>query len=326
MAMNIVLSCIGKRGYIADYFREALPPGSKVVGTSDTEWTPGLSSCDISLVMPPISSDEYIPALLEECRKHEISGLLSLYDPDVHKLSAYRQQFSKAGVVPIVPDLPASMVAFDKLETYRFLSDLEIAAPLTTDSMAEAEQWLGAEQLSFPLVVKPRFGFGSANTFIARNAEELGVFYRYAPGMIIQRFMDAEALNVDGLGDLSAKPVCVVPWRKLLSRMGETERSVTIECPALVALAEELIEKVGIIGPFDGDFFRDASGKLWVLELNLRFGGGYPVSHLAGADFPGQIVRLMQGETLERTDGGYKRGVTMMKKLQIIPGPVISGE
>ncbi|NCA26500.1 MAG: ATP-grasp domain-containing protein [Methylophilaceae bacterium] len=319
--MNILLSCIGKRGYIADCFREILPAGSKIIGTSNTAWTPGFSSCDFSLILPPIASDEYVPVLLNECRKREVSGLLSLFDPDVHKISAHRKEFFEAGIIPVIPELAASTIAFDKQETWRFLSALGIAVPLTTESLSQAKIWLESGALKFPLVIKPRYGFGSTNTFTARNVSELDVFYLYAPGMIIQQFMDAESLNVDGLGDLKARPVTVVPWRKLLSRMGETERSVTIECPELVGLAERLIREVGIIGPFDADFFRDSNGKLWVLELNPRFGGGYPVSHLAGANFPDLIIRLIRGEPVERNKRDYKRGVTMMKRLQIIPGP-----
>lgn len=320
---NILLSCIGKRGYIADYFREVIPRGSKIVATSNTPWTPGFSSCDISAVLPPLASDDYIPALLDLCRKHQISAVLSMFDPDVHKLSTHRKEFIQAGVVPFFPEHRASVIAFDKLETWRHLTSLNINVPLTTDSLSQARAWLQSAQFRFPLVVKPRFGFGSHNTFIARNEAELEVFYAYAPDMIIQQFMDAEALNVDGLGDLAAQPVSIVPWRKLLSRHGETERSITIECPELVALAERLIREVGLIGPFDADFFRDEAGKLWVLELNPRFGGGYPVSHLAGAMFPELIVRLVQGQTIPKTQDQYQRGVTMMKKLAIIPGPIV---
>src|SRR5207344_2954248 len=57
--MNLVFSCIGKRGYIADYFRPHLRPGEKIIGTSHTVWTPGFQSCDLGLVLPPIASDEY---------------------------------------------------------------------------------------------------------------------------------------------------------------------------------------------------------------------------------------------------------------------------
>ena len=118
-----------------------------------------------------------------------------------------------------------------------------------------------------------------------------------------------------------SNPISIVPWRKLLSKMGETERCITIDCPEIIQLGEQLIKSVGIIGPFDADIFRGTDGRLWVLELNLRFGGGYPVSQLAGADFPSKIIRMIRGENLESCMGAYKRGVTMMKRLQIINGP-----
>jgi carbamoyl-phosphate synthase large subunit len=319
--MNILLSCIGKRGYIADYFRDSLSPGSKIIGTSNTFWTPGFSSCDTPLVLPPLSSDEYIPVLINECLKHDVSGILSFYDPDVHRISKCREDFLKAGIIPVIPKYAGSLIAYDKLKTHSFLSDLNIPVPLTTKSYSIAYEFLKEQRLSFPLVVKPRFGFGSANTFIARNNLELEAFYNYAPDMIIQQFIDAEAVNIDGLGDLMSNPISIVPWKKLLSKMGETERCVTIDSPEIIRLGEQLIKSVGIIGPFDADIFRDTDGRLWVLELNLRFGGGYPVSQLAGADFPSKIIRMIRGENLESCMGAYKRGVTMMKKLEVISGP-----
>jgi carbamoyl-phosphate synthase large subunit len=320
--MNILLSCIGKRGYIADYFREALPSSGKIIGTSNSEWTPGFASCDISLVLPPIESDEYVPFLLDQCRKYDVRGLLSLFDPDVYKLSYYRNNFISFGVIPIIPEQVPTSICFDKLKTYKFLTDINIASPITTDSLFEAVEWLKIECLFFPLIVKPRFGFGSADTFVARNISELKVFFRYAPEMIIQQYIDADAINVDGLGDLSSRPISVVPWRKLLSRMGETERSITIEADDVVELGKNLITKVGIIGPFDADLFKDKNGKLWVLEVNPRFGGGYPVSQLAKANFPHFIIRMLNGDVFEEFHDCYTRGVTMMKRLQIINGPM----
>jgi carbamoyl-phosphate synthase large subunit len=319
--VNLLLSCIGKRGYIADYFREVLPPGSRIIGTSNTPWTPGFSCCDETVILPPISSEDYVPALLEECVRLQVSGLLSMFDPDVHRLAPYRADFMQRGVVPVIPGDRAAAIAFDKWETFRFLSQRGIRTPETLTNVHEVTGALRAGRLVFPLIVKPRFGFGSANTFVARDERELHVFFHYAPDMIVQQFLEAEAFNVDGLADLDAQPVSVVAWRKWLSTLGETERAETVECPGLVALAEELVRTVGIIGPFDGDFFRDASGQLWVLELNPRFGGGYPVSHFAGAGFPELIVRMIRGESVRGQAASYRRGVTMMKRPEPIPGP-----
>jgi hypothetical protein len=58
-----------------------------------------------------------------------------------------------------------------------------------------------------------------------------------------------------------------------------------------------------------------------VLEINLRFGGGYPVSHLAGADFPAAILAMARGEPVPESFGGYRSGVVMTKDLVIAGGP-----
>ncbi len=116
----------------------------------------------------------------------------------------------------------------------------------------------------------------------------------------------------------------MVAWRKYLSRMGETEQAATVEAPALVELGTRLAETVGLVGPMDADLVCTKDGGVRVLELNLRFGGGYPVSHLAGADFPRMIVEIFRGGHPEPCIGRYQRGVCLLKGLQVMGGPVES--
>ena len=40
--------------------------------------------------------------------------------------------------------------------------------------------------------VKPRCGFGSANTFVANNPSQLDAFFSYAKGMIVQQYLEVE--------------------------------------------------------------------------------------------------------------------------------------
>jgi|LSQX01.3.fsa_nt_gb carbamoyl-phosphate synthase large subunit len=57
-----------------------------------------------------------------------------------------------------------------------------------------------------------------------------------------------------------------------------------------------------------------------VLEINLRFGGGYPGSHLAGADFPSKIASKIKGEVIKPSIRDYQRVTVMMKDNLIISG------
>lgn len=318
--MNLLLSCIGKRGYIARLFREHLRPGDRIVGTSNTPWTSGFHACDAGVVMPDIDHPSYADAVLELCRRERIDALLSFFDPDVHRLSRLRGELLALGVMPFIPGPDAADVSFDKLRTASFLRGLGIATPRTVAGLAEARTALRNGELRFPVFVKPRCGFGSRNTFEAQDMRQLEAFCSLEPDMIVQQKLGGDAYDFDVLNDVDGRVLSVVPWRKLLSRMGETEQAETVESPLLVDLGVRLAGALGHAGPLDADLFVQ-DGVASVLEINLRFGGGYPVSHLAGADFPGMLLRLARGESVEPALGRYRRGVVMTKELHVIGGP-----
>ena len=318
--MNLLFTCIGKRGYIADYFRPHLRSGEKIIGTSHTAWTPGFQSCDLGLVLPPIASDEYVPAIVDTCKTHEIGGLLSFFDPDVVVLSEHLDELKAAGVIPMIPAANAARTCFDKWSTFQTLRHAGFPVPNTTIDIEEAR----SGGFCFPVIVKPRTGYGSANVFVAHDSAQLEVFFSYSPGMLIQEFVEGDAYDVDALAGLDQQVLHVVAWRKYLSRMGETEQAVTVEEPELVDIGRRLAETVGLVGPMDVDLFRTREGAVQVIELNLRFGGGYPVSHLAGADFPAMIMDIFRGGHPEPRIGQYAPHICLLKGLQVMGGPADS--
>lgn len=318
--MNLLFSCIGKRGYMAPMFRPHLAKGDRIIGTSNTQWTPGFNACDSGFLMPGLSSPDYVPAMLELCRREKVDALLSFFDTDVHVLSMHREAFEALGVKCFLPSQEIAAICFDKWHTFKYLTAQGFATPMTYKDLPSVRRALDEGSLHFPVYIKPRSGFGSRNTFKARNWNELEVFNALEPDMIIQETMGGEAYDFDILNDLSGRAVGVVPWRKSLSRMGETEQAETVHFPELVALGERLANTLGHAGPLDADLFVE-DGRISVLEINLRFGGGYPVSHLAGADFPAAIVRMARGEPHGLRMGNYRSGVVMMKELHPMGGP-----
>ena len=101
--MNLLFSCIGRRGYIADYFRPHLEPADRIIGTSNTRWTPGFERCDHGYVLPSIDNEDYLPAVLGLCEHESIAAILSFYDPDVVALASHYDELVEAGVCPILP-------------------------------------------------------------------------------------------------------------------------------------------------------------------------------------------------------------------------------
>lgn len=319
--MNLLFSCIGKRGYIARFFREILAPDDVIVATSNTPWTSGFRFCDRARLMPDIHSDEYPDAVLQLCHEEKIDAVFSFFDPDVDRLAGFRERFLAAGIVPVFPGAEASHVCFDKYATYQFLDQAGFLTPRTWIDIDEVKSKLASGDLDFPLMVKPRTGFGSALTGFARNELELELRFNAGPDMIVQEAVGGDDFDFDICNDLNGKPVSVVLWRKYKSTLGETENVVTVHDDALLDVGVRLGEAVGHIGPMDVDMFVDADGKPTIIEMNPRFGGGYPVSHLAGADFPGMLLKMIRGEHVEPRIGDYQSGIVMMKSLDVFGGP-----
>jgi carbamoyl-phosphate synthase large subunit len=317
--VNLLFSCIGRRGYIARLFREHLAPGDRIIGTSNTRWTSGFNSCDAGYLMPDIYDPAYPDAVLDLCAREKVGAVLSFFDPDVHRLSRLVDAFRGIGVKPFLPGPAAADVSFDKVRTYEFLVANGFRTARTFSDLASVRSALRNRELCFPLYVKPRFGFGSRNTFRATDEGQLRVFFGLEPDMIVQDVLGGVAYDFDMLNDLEGRVVSVVPWRKSLSRMGETEEAETVTSPLLLELGVNLGTRLAHAGALDADLFVDDQGAS-VLEINLRFGGGYPVSHLAGAGFPQMVIRMARGETVSPVIGRYRSGVVMMKELHVIGG------
>lgn len=318
--MNLLFSCIGKRGYIAQFFRESLAPGDRIIGTSNTKWTPGFRYCDRNYLLPDITSSEYPDRVLELCRQESIAAVFSFYDPDVQRLSGIAAEFKKTKIIPVLPSEPVSTICFDKFQTFQFLAANGFDTPKTYLDMARIRQDLDSGDLSFPLIVKPRFGFGSSHTYVANNQEQLAVFFKIGPQMIVQPKVGGDDYDFDICNDLAGKPLSVILWRKFRSTMGETENVITVQNDHLVQVGERLGRTLGHVGPMDVDMFVDDFGNPTIIEMNPRFGGGYPVSHLAGADFPGMLIRLIKGEQVAPRIGDYRAGTVMMKSLDVFGG------
>jgi len=318
--MNLLFSCIGKRGYIADYFRCHLGKNDRIIGTSNTKWTAGFSHCDKNYVLPDIISPKYISMIMDICKIESVSGILSFFDPDVVKLSKHFEEFVRVGITPIFPKKEITEICFDKHKTFEFLTSHKIKTAMTYLDFYQAMKEINSGKLSFPVYVKPRRGFSSRLTFKATNKRELDAFFHYESGMIIQEELTGEAINFDILNDLNGKVVSVVPWRKYLSRLGETEHAQTIYNQSVIDFGINLGSILKHIGPLDADLFL-LNGKISVLEINLRFGGGYPVSHLAGANFPSKIIRMLKGEEVQQEIGDFSEDIIMIKDNKVIGGP-----
>lgn len=315
--MNILLTSVGRRGYLVRYFKEALGTDGHVWGADNSRYAPGFSYCDHRAIIPEITHPDYLDHVLGLCNTHKINVLIPLIDPELEVLSGFRSEFDRRGILLLLSPQHTIEIASDKYLTSQFAQAHGIAYPKTFLNPSEARVQIDAGAVHWPLLVKPRHGSASMNLTYCRDCIQLEGAFEACPDPIIQAVVKGTEYGFDLFGDLECRSISVYCKRKLAMRAGETDKAVSTNDPALIAFGENLLKHLKLIGPADVDVIVDKDGPK-LLEINPRFGGGYPCSHLAGAAFPQKIIAMRNGKTLNSDIGSCPDGVCMLKQDEII--------
>lgn len=320
--MNILLTSAGRRTYLVDYFKQALS-GKGLVYAANSAESPALLCADGKAVTPLIYSDEYIPFLLKFCREKEIGLLVSLFDADLPVLARHKKEFEAIGVKVAVSDTDTLLNCNDKYNMFLKLWKLRLRCPETCLSVEDALLKIMAKAMDYPVLVKPRFGMGSISVHRAYDKAELKALYglcrreieasylRYESALcpkecvLVQAEVAGSEYGLDVIDDLDGNYVTTIVRRKLAMRAGETDEAVILgkddpEYKVLRDLGAELAAGFAHIGNMDVDVIMDTDNmRPYVIDMNARFGGGYPFSHLAGADLPRAYIAWAEGRPAE---------------------------
>jgi carbamoyl-phosphate synthase large subunit len=329
--MNILLTSAGRRGYMVDYFRKALD-GEGMVHASNSEMAPAMLHADKYVITPLIYDSTYIEFLSNYVERNGINAIIPLFDIDLPVLAAAKKQFHERGVEIVVSDYEVACICNDKWRTHCFFKEHGFNCPATFISMDASLQAIENNQLQFPVIVKPRWGMGSIGIATADNRMELELFHKKVQAVVSSSYLKYESAGtsdqsviiqqklsgceygLDVVNDLAANYVVTLVKRKLAMRNGETDSAVTENSPLMRRIGSELSSVLRHIGNLDVDCFL-VDHEVYLLEMNCRFGGGYPFSHLAGANVPRAIIKWLRGQVADKTLFEIRYGVKGIKDI-----------
>jgi len=329
--MNILLTSVGRRAYMVKYFKEVLGESGEVHVSNSDDKTVAFHYADKCAVSPLIYDDAYIPFLLEYCKENKIDILISLFDIDLLVLAKNKDKFAEIGTKVIVSDPDVISICNDKWKTYNFLKDNGFNVPKTYLTLEETILALDKGELKYPVIVKPRFGCGSIAMSVAEDEMALLYYFRrntrtisksylkYESAaenekIIYQEFLPGQEYGADIINDLNGNNRNVIVKKKSAMRAGETDIAETVDEPVIKDELVRLAKLTGHIANMDCDVFL-VDGKPYVLEMNARFGGGYPFSHMAGCNLPKAIVEWAKGREVDNSELEAKIGVKAFKEL-----------
>ena len=317
---------------MVEYFKHALK-GTGRVFASNSMATYSLHRADGYVITPSIYDEKYIDFLLAYCREKSINALLSLFDIDLPVLAKNKKRFEAIGVKLIVANEQTIDICNDKWKTYQFFLSAGLLQPQTYISIKSCKEDLSKNKLEFPLIIKPRWGMGSIGIFEANTEEELDVLYKKLHKEIFDSYLRFESnqnsgacillqqkiigreFGIDILNDLHGVYVTSVAKQKLAMRTGETDIALIVDNEPFLETVKTISESLRHIGNLDVDCFVTMDEAIYVLEMNCRFGGQYPFSHLSGVDFPAQIIKWCNNENTDEQFLRSEKGLLLAKDI-----------
>lgn len=316
--INILILSAGTRNKIVQYFKKTLGENGKVIATDMSTIAPAIYEADKYYIVPRITEPGYIDIILDICKKENISGVLSLIDPELSLLAENEDKFKNIGTTVIGSSYELCERALDKMQMFQWLRSHGYNCAKSYVDKNEFFADVKTGKANYPVFVKPIRGSASIAISKVFDNETVDLLFDHSDNLMIQEYLDGQEIGADCYIDLlSGELVSVFTKKKIVMRAGETDKSVSFKDEKLFELIKKFVNESGWRGQIDIDIF-EINGEYFISEVNPRFGGGYPHAYECGADHMKLIVNNLNGVANFDVIGNYKKNVYMMKYNEIM--------
>jgi len=277
--------------------------------------------CARSLMLPDYVSEPaaYIDAVLAFAREHGVKVVMPVGDANITLLAPHRERFTEIGAFLTVASDAALEVANDKTRTLEVAAKLDIAYPKSVPINAVEDLSEAEKQFGYPFVLKPTVSWtGQANRSVpvevvnAAEAREATTGFLEAGGEVIAQQLATGRKEGVSLfivnGEVKAHCGCIA-HRTTPPLGGVSAMRESYAVPEdLLATAVSLATTIGVEGPSEVEFRRDASGRPLLMEINARLAGTLENAIHSGVNFPLMIWQWGTGQPIDQVTS-YRTGV-----------------
>lgn len=295
--MNILFTSVGRRYYLLKYFRSHLSQKSVIVSSNSKDYTLAKKHSDYFYISPKILSKDYLNFIFELVLKHKIKFIFPLFDLDIKILSKNSLKINKLGATLISPPKNVNEIISDKFYLYKFLNKNGLNYPKTYLSKNNFFIDQKKKLITYPVILKPRFGTGSILTFLANNKKEVNFLFQYieknientyieqkkiSSNVIIQEYLTGTEFGLDILNNINRSYYAHLLKEKIEMRNGETDIAKISEMNInKISKSLSKLIKHNFIIDVDLIFYKK---NFYIIDINPRPGGGYPFTHSIGMD------------------------------------------
>lgn len=284
---NIILLSAGRRVELAQAFKNEISRRGASFRLFATEMRPETSAAchiaDKAIQAPRVTEPSYIDFLLSVCKANNVGLVVPTIDTELLLLSEYRQAFATEGIFIAISDESLVRSCRDKRLTSKLFTSIGVETPQIYDKNA----------IKFPCFVKPYDGSSSIGASLVTSSDMLSDALLADDKMMFMEFIDScyQEYTVDAYYDRHGQLCCFVPRQRIETRAGEVSKGVTRRNQVYDYLLDKLQQLKGARGCITLQLFYNSElERFAAIEINPRFGGGFPLSYSAGANYPGWLI------------------------------------
>lgn len=268
---------------------------------------PACHEADGAFAVPRVTSAGYVDTLKDICLRNDVGLVVPTIDTELSVLAEHRDEFEREGIAVMVSDLDFVSVCRDKRRTMALFDRLGVRNPETRDKNRPV----------FPMFAKPYDGSLSCNIHVLRSEADLTEEIMNDPKLMFMEYIDKREygeFTVDMYYGKDGRVKAIVPRERIEVRSGEVNKGATRKNYIVDYLRRRMGRMPGVRGCICVQlFYRERGNDIASIEINPRYGGGYPLSYYAGANFPALMVReYILGEDVDY-DESWEDGVLMLR-------------
>jgi len=308
---NILISSAGRRVSLVKAFQKELKfrfPEAKVFTTDmNPQWSSACRVADGYFQLSRVDAPDYMKRLITICLENQIGLIVPTIDTELLILSEHREELLKLGIVAAVSDYALIQRCRDKRLTNALFEEMGIDVPRKVDPLAP----------TFPLFIKPYDGSLSRDILLVKSAAEWHTGLLTNEKLMYMEYLspdDYQEFTVDAFFDDAGELKCLVPRKRVEVRGGEISKGRTEKKKLYETLQLHFRNLAGARSCLTMQFFEHKQNHRIVgIEINPRFGGGFPLTYEAGGNYPAYLVEeYLSGKKLSYHDG-WEHGKVMLR-------------
>ena len=293
--INILITSAGRRVSLVKSFQETLKSimGGVNHKVLTTDMNPTLSSaCQISdgyIKVPRVTDKDYLTVLKKYCKKENISIIVPTIDTELSILADAKEEFAQDGIFIAISSKKICDTFYLKDTTEKFFIEHNLDTPREIKDIKNCD---------YPIFAKlnnSSCSIGATIVYTPQQAKELAQDKNY----IFQEYIQGDEYTVDVFMDKQGNVISIVPRLRIEVRAGEVNKAQAIKDKGIIKAIKKLCKKLnGAYGCITIQLFK-AKDRIVFIEINPRFGGGYPLSYLSGANFAKYLIEDYLGKELQ---------------------------